>query len=43
MIISPNQKWIVSVGTEGAIFIWETPEEVLNAKADQDMPTMVQE
>lgn len=35
---SPNQKFIVSVGSEGAIFIWHTPEEVLEAKADNDMP-----
>lgn len=32
--ISPDQKYIVSVGTAGAIFIWHTPEEVLKAKAD---------
>ena len=38
MVISPDQKSIVSVGSEGAIFIWKTPEEVLNAKADQDLP-----
>ena len=34
LIISPDQKWIVSVGAEGAIFIWSTPQDVLNAKAN---------
>jgi len=33
IIISPDQKWIVTVGSEGAIFIWKTPEIVLNSKA----------
>ena len=36
--ISPDQKTIVSVGSEGAIFCWHMPEKVLRAKADQDMP-----
>ncbi len=31
IIISPNQKWIVSVGSEGAIFMWKTPHDVLFA------------
>ena len=35
---SPNQKYIVSVGSEGAIFIWHTPQDVLEAKADSEMP-----
>lgn len=35
--IAPDQKTIVSVGTEGAIFMWHMPEAVLNGKADQDM------
>ena len=38
--IAPDQKTIVSVGTEGAIFIWHTPESVLKARADKDMPTL---
>ena len=33
--IAPNQKFIVSVGSEGAIFMWHTPESVQNAKAQQ--------
>jgi hypothetical protein len=36
--IAPDQKTIVSVGTEGAIFMWHMPEKVLAGKADQDMP-----
>ncbi len=28
LAISPNQKFIVSVGTEGAIFLWKAPEEM---------------
>ena len=30
---------MVSVGTEGAIFMWHMPESVFTTKADQDMPT----
>ena len=36
--ISPDHKFIVSVGTEGAIFMWHTPEAVQKTKADSDMP-----
>jgi WD40 repeat protein len=36
--ISPDQRTMVSVGTEGAIFMWHMPESVLAGKADQDMP-----
>jgi len=38
--IAPDQKSFVSVGTEGAIFIWHTPTKVQLTKADDDMPTM---
>jgi len=41
--VSPDQKFIVSVGNEGAIFIWHTPEKVLMSKADRDMPTYQQQ
>jgi WD40 repeat protein len=34
--ISPDQKTIVSVGTEGAIFMWHMPEAVLAGKVAQD-------
>jgi len=36
--ISPNQQFIVTAGTEGAIFIWHMPKSVLASKADNDMP-----
>ena len=36
--ISPNQKFIVTAGTEGAIFIWQTPASVARTMADDDMP-----
>lgn len=36
---SPDQKFIVSVGTEGAIFIWHNPKEVQDTMADNEMPT----
>lgn len=36
--ISPNQKFVVTAGTEGAIFIWNTPASVQRTKADSDMP-----
>lgn len=35
--IAPNQSYIVTVGTEGAIFMWHTPESVVNAKANVTM------
>jgi WD40 repeat protein len=38
--ISPDQKYIVSVGTEGAIFMWHMPENIAAAKADSEMPEM---
>jgi len=30
--ISPNQQFVVTVGTEGAIFIWHMPKDVLESK-----------
>jgi len=41
--ISPDQKYIVTGGGEGAIFIWHTPEKVIACKADSDMPERPQE
>lgn len=41
--ISPDQKLIISVGSEGAIFMWKMPESVLNAKADNELPTISKE
>jgi len=31
----------VTAGTEGAIFIWNTPESVLRSRKDEDMPERV--
>ena len=36
--VSPDQKTMVSVGTEGAIFMWHMPEKVNEPKGDQDQP-----
>jgi len=33
----------VSVGSEGAIFIWQMPEEVIHARADNELPTISKE
>jgi hypothetical protein len=30
----------VSVGSEGAIFIWKMPKDVVDAKAEQELPTI---
>ena len=37
--IAPDQKTIVSVGSEGAIFVWHVPDKVQQSMADKDMPT----
>lgn len=36
--ISPNQEFIVSVGSDGSIFMFETPMEIRLAKVDQNKP-----
>ena len=36
--IAPNQEFVVSVGADGSIFIFETPLETRLAKADHNMP-----
>lgn len=41
--ISPDQRSIISVGSEGAIFIWNMPEEVVNARAENELPTISKE
>lgn len=41
--ISPDQKTIVSVGAEGAIFMWKMPNDILNARADNELPTISKE
>lgn len=40
---APDQRTIISVGADGAIFIWRTPEEVVAARADNEMPTMTKD
>ena len=36
--ISPDQQTIVSCGSEGAVFMWQMPEEVLNFVPDTELP-----
>ena len=36
--IAPNQEFIVSVGQDGSIFIFETPMEIRLARKDMNMP-----
>lgn len=43
IMIAPDQKTIVSVGSEGAIFMWKMPEAVIYAKADNELPTISKE
>eukprot|EP01017_Pseudomicrothorax_dubius_P022597 TRINITY_DN24442_c0_g1_i2.p1 TRINITY_DN24442_c0_g1~~TRINITY_DN24442_c0_g1_i2.p1 ORF type:complete len:630 (+),score=166.17 TRINITY_DN24442_c0_g1_i2:175-2064(+) len=38
--IAPDQKTIISVGVDGSVFIWKMPEEIVAARADNEMPTM---
>jgi len=38
LVIAPNQEFIVSVGSDGSIFFWETPMEIRLAKVDQNKP-----
>jgi len=40
MAISPDQKNLVSVGTDGSMFIWQLPKEVVEAKQESDLPTL---
>ena len=42
-MFSPDQSFIVSVGTEGAIFIWHVPQEIQDARADNEMPEREEE
>jgi WD40 repeat protein len=38
--ISPDQRYIVSVGSEGAIFFWDMPKDVLGDKVEPELPTL---
>lgn len=41
--ISPDTRTVISVGTDGAVFLWRTPENVLNARAENELPTVSKE
>ena len=36
IVVSPDQKTMVSVGTEGAIFVWHTPQVMVEGKKEQE-------
>lgn len=38
VLISPNQEFIISVGTDGSIFFWESPVELRTSLADRNKP-----
>ena len=38
--LSPDQKTIISVGNEGAIFFWALPEDVLKDVVEPELPTL---
>ena len=38
--ISPDQKTIVSVGSEGAIFFWSMPQDVVCDVVEPELPTL---
>lgn len=37
-VIAPNQEFIVSGGSDGSIFMWEMPTELIKRRKDQNMP-----
>ena len=39
--ISPDQRRIITVGSEGAIFFWDTPQSV--AGVEPELPTVTKE
>lgn len=41
--ISPDQKKIVTVGSEGAIFLWEMPASIVHDKVDVELPTLTKQ
>jgi WD40 repeat protein len=38
--ISPDQRRIISVGSEGAIFFWDMPEAIIKDKVEPELPTL---
>ena len=41
IIFIPDQSFAVSVGSEGAIFIWATSQDVQDAQANKEMLTIM--
>ena len=37
--ISPDQRRIITVGSEGAIFFWDTPQSVAGDRVEPELPT----
>jgi hypothetical protein len=38
--ISPDQRTIITVGSEGAIFFWNTPLSIVKDKVEPELPTL---
>ena len=38
--ISPDQRKIVTVGSEGAVFLWETPNSIVQDRVEAELPTL---
>ena len=38
--ISPDQRKIITVGSEGAIFFWDMPESIVKDKVEPELPTL---
>ena len=38
--ISPDQRKIITVGSEGAVFFWDMPESVVKDKVQPELPTL---
>lgn len=41
--ISPDQRRIVTVGSEGAIFLWDMPEHIIKDKVEVELPTLTKQ
>ena len=41
--ISPDQRKIITVGSEGAIFFWDTPQSVAGDRVEPELPTHTKE
>ena len=40
MKISPDQRKVVTVGSEGAIFLWDMPESIVKDRVEPELPTL---